>query len=92
MDNTLDYELILATLRKPNNTDLILGLATVPALYTWKKVLEMGELIRCQFKSLRDLEKVKNSMLTAYFFLSDLSALLGSRTSLLLIYTHTNLH
>jgi len=42
----------------------------------------MGELIRHQFKSPGNPEKVKDSMLTAYFFLSDLPALLGSRTNL----------
>ena len=90
MDDALDYESTSATLGKPDNADLTLGLATAPALYAWEEVPEMGELIRRQFKSPGDPEKVKDSLLTAYFFLSDLPALLGSRTSLLLIRTHTN--
>ena len=58
----LDYESTSATLGKPSHADLELGLATAPALYAWEEYLEMGELIRRQFKSPGDQEKVKDSI------------------------------
>ena len=64
----LDHELTLATLGKPSHTDLKLGLVTAPALYAWEEFSEMSKLIRHQFESLGDLEKIKDSSWTIYFF------------------------
>ena len=60
MDDALDYESTSATLGKPGNVDLELGLTTAPALYAWEEFPEMGELIKRQFKSPGDPEKVKD--------------------------------
>ena len=64
----MDYELTSVTLGKPNHADLKLGLATAPALYAWEEFPEMGELIRRQFESPGDPEKVKDSIWTIHFF------------------------
>ncbi|KAF9451425.1 terpenoid synthase [Macrolepiota fuliginosa MF-IS2] len=60
VDDVLDYESASATLGKPGNADLQLGLATAPALYAWEEYPEMGELIGRKFESTGDVEKARN--------------------------------
>ncbi|KAF5356950.1 hypothetical protein D9756_006372 [Leucocoprinus leucothites] len=60
VDDVLDYESASATLGKPGNADLQLGLATAPALYAWEEFPEMGALIGRKFESLGDVEKARN--------------------------------
>jgi hexaprenyl-diphosphate synthase len=57
----LDYESASATLGKPGNADLQLGLATAPALYAWEEYPEMGELIGRKFESQGDVDKVSDA-------------------------------
>ncbi|KXN81859.1 putative hexaprenyl pyrophosphate synthase, mitochondrial [Leucoagaricus sp. SymC.cos] len=60
VDDVLDYESASATLGKPGNADLQLGLATAPALYAWEEYPELGELIGRKFESSGDVEKARN--------------------------------
>ncbi|KAJ3576823.1 hypothetical protein NP233_g158 [Leucocoprinus birnbaumii] len=57
VDDVLDYESASATLGKPGNADLQLGLATAPALYAWEEFPEMGEMIGRKFESKGDVDK-----------------------------------
>jgi len=59
-NDVLDYKSSTAALRKPNNTDLKLGLMTALALYAWEEFLEIGELIGHGFKSPGNVKEVKD--------------------------------
>ena len=90
VDDTLDYESTLATLGKPNNADLKLGLTTAPALYAWEEFPEMGQLIMHQFKSPGDPEKVNNSIFLPSLLFVWPATLSGSRAGFTLICNPTN--
>lgn len=68
MDDVLDYESASATLGKPGNADLQLGLATAPALYAWEEYPEMGELIGRKFEHSGDVDKVSIFLFSPYLF------------------------
>jgi geranylgeranyl pyrophosphate synthase len=59
VDDVLDYEAGEATLGKPGNADLKLGLATGPALAAWEEHPEMGPLIARKFDQPGDVELVR---------------------------------
>ncbi|KAF5353931.1 hypothetical protein D9756_007356 [Leucocoprinus leucothites] len=70
----LDYESASATLGRPGNTDLRLGLATAPALYAWEEFPKRGTLIGCKFESSGDVEKVIIPFILASSFTASFTA------------------
>ncbi|KAI0756522.1 terpenoid synthase [Daedaleopsis nitida] len=60
VDDILDYEAGDVTLGKPGGADLLLGLATGPALFAWEEHPELGPLIKRKFEKPGDVELARD--------------------------------
>ena len=61
VDDALDYLPSPTSLGKPGEgADLVLGLATAPALFAWEDSPELGPLILRKFSEPGDVETAKN--------------------------------
>ena len=76
VDDMLDYTTSHEVMGKPVGADLELGLATAPLLFAWKDNRELGALVGRKFAEEGDVERVSDSILTAW---RTANACIGSR-------------